>query len=307
VLIADLLDVSRLRTGRLHLQPEPLDLADLARQVVNEQRVQLGSDYPLNLSVFGVLPPLTADPFRLQQVLTNLVENAIKYSPAGGEVEISLREHDLGVSVTVSDRGMGLPPGAAQHIFEPFGRASNAQRQQLPGMGLGLYIARQIVEQHGGRIWADSAGEGLGAQVNIWLPGIPIQATRERPSRVLVVDDEAAIRSTLGDVFELQGYDCRLAANGSEALGMLSGWGADLIVLDLMMPVMDGWAFRREQQAAPAVRDIPVIVISARQSHEDRDAELAPAAVVAKPFEMDELLNTVHHILSVSSQLDRAS
>jgi PAS domain S-box-containing protein len=302
LLIADLLDVSRLRTGRLQLKPERLDLAYLAQRVLDEQRVQRGSEYTLKLNAFGVLPMLSADPYRIQQVLSNLVENAIKYSPVGGEVEIHLREHDLGVWVTVSDHGIGLPPGAAQMIFEPFGRGSNAQRQQLPGMGLGLYIARQIVEQHGGRIWAESAGEGLGTQLNVWLPGVGLQAARERPPRVLVVDDEAAIRTVLADVFEVEGYDCRLAADGREALNVLSGWGADLIVLDLTMPVMDGWAFRREQQAAPTVRDIPVIIISARQSHDARDAELAPAAVVAKPFDLDELVSTIHKILAVSAR-----
>jgi two-component system CheB/CheR fusion protein len=307
LLITDLLDVSRLRTGRLQLQPERLDLADLARKVVNEQRVRLWFEYPLNLRVFGVLPRLSADPVRLQQVLSNLVENAIKYSPAGGEIEIGMREHDLGISLTISDHGIGLPPEVAQSIFEPFGRADNAKEQQLPGMGLGLYIARQIVEQHGGRISAESAGEGLGTQVNVWLPSIGGQATRDRPLRVLVVDDEHATRSALGDLFKVEGYDCRLAADGREAMTILSVWDADLIVLDLMMPVMDGWAFRHEQQAAPAVCDIPVVVISAHQSRDARDANLTPAAVMAKPFDLDELVNTVHHILSMSSQTDRAS
>src|SRR5207253_2231456 len=104
----------------------------------------------------GAVPPLVADPQRLQQVMSNLLENAVKYSPEGGAVEISLRTDGAGVLVSVADTGIGLPTTAAETIFEPFGRASNAQKQQLPGMGLGLYIARQIVEQHGGRIWADS-------------------------------------------------------------------------------------------------------------------------------------------------------
>lgn len=308
VLIADLLDVSRLRTGRLQLQPVHLDLADLAQQVLTEQRVRLGVEYPLNLRVLGMLPSVSADPFRLHQVLSNLVENAVKYSPAGGEVEIRLREQESGISLTVSDHGIGLPPDATHSIFEPFGRARNAQQRQLPGMGLGLYIARQIVEQHGGRIGAASPGEGLGTEVTVWLPGAGADAVGPRPMRILVVDDEAAIRSTLHDIFEVLGYECREAADGREALSILAGWGADLIVLDLMMPVMDGWAFRHEQQDVPTVRDIPVVVISARKLRDDaRDAELVPTAVVAKPFELDDLVKTVHHVLSASSQIDRAS
>jgi signal transduction histidine kinase len=170
VLIADLLDVSRLRTGQLKLRPEPIDVARLVRFVVDEQRVQLGAHYPMTLRVLGVLPSLMADPHRLQQVLSNLLENAVKYSPDGGDVEVTLITEGPGVLVCVSDSGIGLPIEAAETIFEPFGRASNAQVQQLPGMGLGLYIARQIVEQHGGRIWADSAGEGLGTRLSVWLP-----------------------------------------------------------------------------------------------------------------------------------------
>jgi signal transduction histidine kinase len=172
LLIADLLDVTRLRTGQLHLRPEPLDLAHLVQQMVDEQRVQLGSKYPLSLRVHGELPALSADQYRIQQVLSNVLQNAVKYSPAGGEVEVRLRAQDAGVVISVSDTGIGLPPDALESIFEPFGRASNARREQLPGMGLGLYITRQIVNQHGGHIWAQSAGEGFGTLMSIWLPGL---------------------------------------------------------------------------------------------------------------------------------------
>jgi signal transduction histidine kinase len=172
LLVSDLLDVTRLRTGQLELRPEPLDLARLVQQVVDEQRVQLGSQYPLSLRVLGVLPASSADAYRMQQVFCNVLQIAIKYSPAGGEVEVTLRTEGVGVLVSVSDSGIGLPPQAIESIFQPFGRATNAEQQQLPGMGLGLYIARQIVEQHGGRIWAVSDGEGFGALFSIWLPSL---------------------------------------------------------------------------------------------------------------------------------------
>jgi signal transduction histidine kinase len=179
LLITDLLDVTRLRTGQLHLRPEPIDLARLLQEVVDEQRVQVGSQYPLSLKVLGVLPALSVDPYRMQQVLSNVLQNAIKYSPAGGDVAITVRAQGQGVLITVADRGIGLPPEELETIFEAFGRASNAQRQQLPGMGLGLYITRQIVEQHGGRIWMESPGEGSGTLASIWLP--PDTATASGP------------------------------------------------------------------------------------------------------------------------------
>jgi signal transduction histidine kinase len=172
LLVTDLLYVTRLRTGQFELRPEPLELARLVQQVVEEQRVQVGSSFPLSLRVLGVLPTLSVDPYRMQQVLSNVLDNAIKYSPAGGEVEITVRAQGFGVLLTVSDNGIGLPPQAADSIFELFGRASNARRQRLPGMGLGLYITRQIVDQHGGHIWAESGGEDCGTLVSIWLPSL---------------------------------------------------------------------------------------------------------------------------------------
>jgi signal transduction histidine kinase len=172
LLVADLLDVTRLRTGQFELRPEPVDLARIVQQVVELQRMQVGSSFPLSLRVLGILPTLSVDPYRMQQVLSNVLDNAIKYSPAGGEVEITVRTQGFGVLLTVSDNGIGLPPQAAESIFEPFGRASNARRERLPGMGLGLYITRQIVDQHGGHIWAESAGEGFGTLVSIWLPSL---------------------------------------------------------------------------------------------------------------------------------------
>ena len=112
-----------------------------------------------------------ADADRLEQVITNLLENAAKYSPHGGSIEVELRwtERD-GVSLVVRDYGIGFPASAAERIFEPFGRASNAAERNIPGLGLGLYISRQIVERHGGRLWAESLGEGRGTTFQMWLP-----------------------------------------------------------------------------------------------------------------------------------------
>jgi signal transduction histidine kinase len=119
----------------------------------------------------------------LEQVIDNLLSNAVKYSPAGGEIEVSLAPHSGGIELTVSDQGIGLPVGQAASIFEPFGRAPNAATQQIPGLGLGLSICRQLVESHGGRIWANSAGEDQGATLGVWLPNPPPASPLAPPDR----------------------------------------------------------------------------------------------------------------------------
>jgi signal transduction histidine kinase len=169
-LVDDLLDVSRLRLGQLPFRPAALELGALVRAVAVRDGEQAPPEQPLLLD----LPPgacwVNADADRLEQVLTNLLDNARKYSPAGGAIHLELQPDGEGVVLRVRDAGIGLPPGSAETIFTPFGRAANALTRQLPGLGLGLYLCREIITQHGGRIWADSPGEDQGTTVSIWLP-----------------------------------------------------------------------------------------------------------------------------------------
>jgi signal transduction histidine kinase len=174
VLTADLLDVARLRSGRLTLDPQPLDLVALVRDALEREHEQRGDEYAreLTLDAPEQLPPVLADATRIDQVLANLLDNALKYSPAGQPVRVSVQPDAAGLRVSISDAGIGLPPGTHESIFEPFGRAANAAASSLPGLGLGLYISRNIIEQHGGRVWAESGGEGLGATFHVWLPAV---------------------------------------------------------------------------------------------------------------------------------------
>ena len=166
----DLLDVSRIQTGQLALSLATVDLRALVDEAVGLARGRHGAPWHIRVAGPERPVPIAGDAARLEQVLTNLLENAVKYSPDGGDIAVTLRAEGAGVAVAVRDAGIGLPPGAAEAIFAPFGRAANAAASQLPGLGLGLHICRSIVERHGGWIRAASAGEGRGATVTVWLP-----------------------------------------------------------------------------------------------------------------------------------------
>ena len=166
----ELLDVSRIKLGRLPLALVPLDTGALLERIVQQFQERLDDRHGVELRVPAGSCPIAADPARLEQVVLNLLDNAVKYSPAGGVVELTLEPDGAGCRITVADQGIGLPEGAAERIFEPFERAENAAAHHLPGLGLGLYICRDIVERHGGTISATSAGEGRGTRVSVWLP-----------------------------------------------------------------------------------------------------------------------------------------
>ena len=165
-LVEELLDISRLQAGRLSLELERFDLSGLVRETCERMSV-LAQAHPLRVEVPEKLEGLW-DRGRLDQVLTNLVSNAIRYSPDGGEIQVRLVEEDAGVHLIVQDKGVGIPPEKQSVIFERFGRAHGAK---YGGLGLGLTISQGIVEQHGGRVWVESQGvPGEGSTFHVWLP-----------------------------------------------------------------------------------------------------------------------------------------
>jgi signal transduction histidine kinase len=172
-LTMELLDVSRLRSGKTTVQLQSFDLAARLRDITARFAAEDGAKHHLIAQLPATPLPIVADVSQIEQVVTNLLENAIKYSPEGGDIHVSLTEQDDGVLLQVRDEGIGLPEGAAAAVFEPFDRGSNAERLVLPGLGLGLYICRTIAEAHGGRIWAESPGEGQGTTMSLWLPNEP--------------------------------------------------------------------------------------------------------------------------------------
>jgi signal transduction histidine kinase len=169
-LVDDLLDVSRIRTGHLPLRLTTVDLTATLREVMDRYRDHLGEQHTLALDLPDEAVFAGVDVDRLEQVVTNLLSNAVKYSPTGGVIRLSLVGGEAGALIQVTDSGIGLPTESLEAVFQPFGRAANATRRSLPGMGLGLYICRTLVERHGGRIWATSGGEDQGTTFGFWLP-----------------------------------------------------------------------------------------------------------------------------------------
>jgi signal transduction histidine kinase len=169
-LASDLLDVERLRSGSLTLRQNPIDFGQFMAHITSVFRDQWEGERELivDSDIDGVIVQGDAD--RLEQVFVNLLENAAKYSPVTAAVRIESSVDSSGVQVEVVDQGIGVPAGAADALFQPFSRAPNALAQQIKGLGLGLYIARQVVEAHGGRIWCTSAGDGQGSVFYVWLP-----------------------------------------------------------------------------------------------------------------------------------------
>lgn len=170
LLTSDLLDVSRIRLGQLPLRSSEIDFAAKVRSVIQRFEESAVDTHRIDLIVAPGSYLVRADADRIDQVLTNLLENAAKYSPDSDRIALSLCVGDGQVRLSVHDSGIGLPPDGDRGIFEPFERAANALKHELPGLGLGLYICRGLIERHGGQIWAESAGEGLGTTFHVTIP-----------------------------------------------------------------------------------------------------------------------------------------
>lgn len=178
LLVSDMLDTARIQAGRFVLSPTEVDLGALVEDVVERHRAAHPHE-AARLKVVRPEHPVQGvwDGPRLEQVVVNLLENALRYAPGGGEVVFTLTDEEDAVQLSVSDDGIGIPEGSAAQLFEPFFRADNAADRHFGGLGLGLHICREIAERHGGRIWGESAGPGRGATFHLRLPRSPA-ATR---------------------------------------------------------------------------------------------------------------------------------
>jgi signal transduction histidine kinase len=311
-LIDDLLDVSRIISGKLHMQMELVnfeDLMRLAHDAVEPQAQAKG----LHLSI-DVAPgnyEVVGDAGRLQQVVWNILNNAVKFTPEGGNIALRLVSDDR-VRLSVSDSGRGIDAQLLPFIFDRFRQAESSVTRRHGGLGLGLAIVKHLVELHGGKVRAESPGEGQGATFSIELElasGMPSEVAREaraqpKPSglelsklRVLIVDDDEDCRDVLAHVLGLAGAYVRLAASASAALDSLSQELPDVMVSDIGMPDEDGFSLIKKVRARAAEQGgkLPAVALTAYARREDRAAALRAGfnGHVAKPVEAAEIIAVV--------------
>ena len=296
-LISDLLDMSRVHDRTLELRPEPVELAQLVSQVVDTFRAT-AQKHALELELAGAPYFVHGDRARIEQVLVNLLDNAVKYAPGGGRVRVTGARVGREVVLGVEDEGIGIPPDQQALLFERFFRADNVSGRKFQGFGLGLYLARAIVEQHGGRMRVESE-VGVGSRFSFTLPIDEHAAARPRAHagpRILLIDDDPDILHVAGDILEDEGYEVQRAHDGAEALRYLAGAEPDLVLLDLMMPVADGWdvlARLRGGEHAP----FPIVVLSAHDALPEHATRLRADGWLGKPFEVDALIRKVAEFL----------
>lgn len=260
-LINDILDMERLNSGKAMLELDECNVAELARQSVEAMR-PMADAAGVRLKIDAQPGYLLADPDRIEQTLTNLLSNAIKFSRPGATVWVDARMDGDEVEVAVRDEGRGIPPEHLEVIFDRFHQVDGSDAREKGGTGLGLAICRTIVEQHGGRIWAES-GTGRGTTLTFRLPLAPLWGD-PGPSggSTILIGGTASVRDTVADILEPHGYAAVQVQQGDRLKEAALMHRPDVILLDLRMPVMDGWRAVAELRDRVETADIPVVILS---------------------------------------------
>jgi two-component system CheB/CheR fusion protein len=328
-LIDDLLDVSRIVAGKMKVELEPVDPCLAIQAAIDgvSETAQRKS-IVLQTGLDDTIGDVWGDPTRIQQVVSNLLTNAIKFTPAAGEISVGLAAVDGYAQLTVRDSGMGIDPLFLPHIFDRFSQKDGSTTRKYGGLGLGLAIVRYLVEAQGGRVTAESEGLGKGATFTVTFalttlavrsheahapaeakPASPL----DRPGslrtyaalhglRVLVVDDDPSTLDAIADVLRLSGAVARAASSSAAALQVLETFSPDVIICDIAMPGEDGHAFIRKLRARGA--DVPALALTALSSAEDRRSALASGFQMhmTKPIDIDRLRDGILGLIQLGSR-----
>ncbi|HIE37773.1 MAG TPA: GAF domain-containing protein, partial [Anaerolineae bacterium] len=301
-LVNDLLDISRIETGRVELDLKAVHLHEVVDQVIGTLQGRAQSrGIVLETRVPEDLPAVWGDGARVAQVLTNLVGNAIQYTPPGGEVIVSARPAGDMLEVAVTDTGIGISKENQARIFDRFFRADDPLVQETPGTGLGLPITASLVHMHGGEIWVESElGEGSTFIFTLPLVSAPRQAVSPtpRPSGVpvLVIEDDPDVANLIRIHLESEGYEAIVVGRGDEGLQAAREIRPVLITLDIRLPDADGFVILERLKKDPQTADIPVVIVSVVPDRE-KGLRLGALDYVGKPIDEEALLEAVRKVL----------
>jgi signal transduction histidine kinase/CheY-like chemotaxis protein len=318
-LVNDLLDISRAITGKIKIFPSQVDVGNIVDVALEDARLALDAKRQnVHSAIERKHAVLRGDADRLRQVVWNLLTNAIKFTPKGGDIFVEMRRVESDLELCVRDTGVGIASDFLPHVFDSFRQSDSSATRVHGGLGIGLSITKHLVDLHGGSIEVHSPGIGRGATFTVRLPISPlltttlgvsqVPATRDEPPhgnapidlqglRVLVIDDEADARELIGYLLETCGASVKQATSAAEALEVLNSNPLDLIISDIGMPGEDGYALIRSIRTLPveAKRNVPAIALTAFARNEDRSRALVAGfnVHIAKPVEPSVLVRAV--------------
>ena len=318
-IVEDVLDISRIVSGKIRLNVQPVEFPDVVQNAIDA--ITPAADAKgvrIETVLDPAAAPISGDPERLQQVLWNLLSNAVKFTKRGGRVQVRLERVHSHVEVAVSDTGIGIAPEFLPHVFERFRQADAGIARERGGLGLGLSIARQLTEMHGGTIDVSSGGVNQGATFRVKIPVMIVHPVRQetprvhprgsasgrsanvpslRDVRVLAVDDEADALSLVSEVLHAAGASVRTACSADDAFKILDAEVPDVVIADLGMPHVNGFQFidRLRRHPDSRVQNVPAAALTAYARSEDRTKALASGFQIhlAKPIDPAELVATV--------------
>ena len=311
-IINDLLDLSRLHTGKLTLSPVMFDFSLLVESIVDMARSDPGSQDLSILFEHPTTEPLyvTADKVRMEQVVWNLLNNAIKFTPAGGTIQASITVLATELQLDISDSGQGIDPGLLHKVFDMFDQGAPSVLRGTKGLGIGLALVKQIVELHHGRVEATSEGLNKGAVFSVWLPrdasGTSKTEDRASPAllalagiRILLLDDDQDGVDTFHLLLEMVGATVTSTTSASTAFTLLDQQHFDLIISDLAMPEMDGFTFMREIRKRSDCSTIPSLAITGfgRQQDIERATAAGFTGHISKPVEIDTVVQRIKELM----------
>jgi CheY-like chemotaxis protein/nitrogen-specific signal transduction histidine kinase len=300
-LVDDLLDIGRITTGKVKLRRETVGIADIITRSCETVRPLVEArKHALTIDLQAEPMHVNADPTRLSQILQNLLVNAAKYTPDGGRIAIGAKQTDGFVSISVQDNGRGIEARDLQRIFELFMQGDNGSPSES-GLGIGLTLARSLAELHGGRLDAQSDGAGAGSTFTLRLPAARHldaessdheRAPHARGLRVLVVDDNRDAADSATAIIRMLGDDAEGAYSGAGALESVRRSVPDVVLLDLAMPVMDGFATLRKLRELPGMDQAFVVAMTGYGSTDDKRRTTGAGfdAHVTKPVDLNSLL-----------------